>query len=309
MTRRIFCVCARITVFPLCRLDEEVKELERKKQSLLEQYKQKKRGSDSSQDGRSPSKKSSVDSGVLLSPPLQKRVVRLQEYEEAPAPQVLRTDSPPAGKSDAEAPVTTSSSLAPAHAHLHQTSPARKQSHDKINEMERRVKEELEADFNNTRRRDDTGLRGSSTNIAGTSHSPLHSMPDLPRQSPVLSEKWSHSTSSTAASSSADTRTHNTFSGFPPTSPTLPGAGRSGSFANKMKSDSNEWTEFACASVSGSSVEVGGSNKPFSVHPSSGETLSSSTNMSEFDPIKTAGSGNSSSAGTGSNSGDPSRSS
>lgn len=257
--------------------------MEKRKRSLLDHYKHKKRGSDSSQGSHSPSKKSSIDSGeVLLSPP-PKRVVRLQEYEEAAI--IPKSEGPaPSGKLEEPMPPHSRRTSSPTHS----------SGRDKISEMERRVKEELEVELT-TRGREEHSK--SSPNIIGGS-SPLHTTQDLPRQSPVLSEKWSH-----ASSSTSDTRPHtssmitaSSFSHFPPTSPTSTRSKKTSGFvdSNRHKlsshSDSNEWTEFAYASVSGSSVEVG--SKPFTVystHPGSGETV-----MSEFDPIKTASSGTSS---------------
>lgn len=239
--------------------------MEKKKQTLLDQYKHKKMGSDSSPGS---SKKSSVDLAEgLLSPPLQKRVVRLQEYEEAAIPAKIEVNS-----ASPKPEELTRSTHSP--------------SHDKISEMERRVKEELEVELTARGREEQSK---SSSSMVGINNSPRHSTPDLPRQSPVLSDKWVHHTSpSSSSSSSSDTRlphTSTAFGHFPPPSPTLSHSKKAG---HKLPphSDSNEWTEFACASVSGSSVEVG--SGPFSVystHPSSGETISS--NMSEFDPIKT----------------------
>ena len=324
-----------------------MKELERRRQGLLERYKQKKRGSDSSQDSQSPGKKSSVGSmEVLLSPPLAKRAVRLQEYQEATA----KTSGELSSEEPTPRPPSAMASNhhhhhhhtpSPTPHHYHASSPTPQQhgnarhSNEKITEMERRVKEELEAELTthgHTHRRGDEHFK-SSTGIGGTS--PLHSThaQDLPGRSPMVPHSDKRiSTSSSSSPSAAPAQpaftsgSHFTAPTSPPTShsrKTGSGFADCSSGARKKppfsQSDSNEWTEFASASVSGSSVEVGGGGARPSFplyagsHPPGPGGSQSGDNMSEFDPIKTASSStstittNSGAAGGSGNSDHPSR--
>ncbi len=329
----------------LFRVEEDMRELERRKQSLLMQYKQhKKRGSDSSSHGsQTPGKKSSVGSmeGVL-SPPLNKRVVRLREYEEGDL-SVSGTST----EKDAAAEGDPPTSHTPPNLNL------------KISEFERRVKEDLEAglsgrhhpqaatmtekgeELSSTPGLSQNWSKSSSLSASGGSGtSPLHLLPhhgggggapppsaststslvnsDLPRHSPGM-EKWSATSSSSSPSELNRTVPQHpsaqpTFCPFPlPTSPTMGGKARFSSSSGVptglsrnqafSHSDSNEWTEFACASVSGSSVEVGGGAVSTVSSPyvggggGGGGGGGSSEEISEFDPIRTRSNSNLSSAG------------
>lgn len=264
------------------RLDKEMKQLQRRKLSLIELYSERKRGSDTSQgsSGLGPSKKSSVCS--MDSPPLQKKVVRLQEYEEVEI-------QPVKGKGSLQDST---------RCHTHNM------SHDKIIEMERRVKEELEAGlstglatFRQPKRGEERGLSPSQTWSKGST-SPQHSSAS-DRHSPVIGKCGSGISTSevrpvgpshhaTAAGTPATFGHH-----YPPSSPPTNSArpGRSGFHDNGRRnvshSDSSEWTEFACASTSGGSVEVGGQLSS-SVYSSSNHLSSAGAiSMSEFDPIRT----------------------
>lgn len=247
-----------------------MQQLEMRKQSLMEAYDQRKRGSDSSQSssGLGHSKKPSVCSvDVLTSPPLQKKVARLQEYEEVSVK----------GK-------PSSSDSTPSHTH-----------NPKISEMEMRVKEELEAGLSTYRQQqhkrsdEQGGLSLAQTRGKGSSGggSPRHD-----RHSPV--NKWGGASTSPSEvrpspAHAVSSHTPPTFGHFPP-SPTATRPGRSGFHDGQksisLHSDSSEWTEFACASTSGGSVEVGGQLLS-SVYSSSNSGGRDSNNMAEFDPIST----------------------
>ena len=255
-----------------------MKQLEKRKQSLMNMCNQRKRGSDSSQgsSGIGPSKKSSVVSmdPLTSSPSFQKKVL-LQEYEEGELP--LR------GKKD------VSKRLSEDSGHPHS------ESHEKICEMERRVAEELEVELKQPlKRSEEQGALGVSRTWSKSSNftSPLHSSAS-DRHSPV--GRWTSPTPSEvhpAPSHTPPTFSHHHFPPLSPTATTHTDTGRSGFLDNRSRkvshSDSSEWTEFACASTSGGSVEVGGrlgsSVNSSSNHLSSKDTLS----MSEFDPISTS---------------------
>lgn len=238
-----------------------------------------KRGSDSSssQGSRTPNKKSSVCSVEALSSPplLHKRVVRLKEYEEGDVP--MKTEK-------------VSTSKAEAH-HSHNLNREK---------MEMRVKEELEMELSPHSRHHvaqapvttERGEEPSNTHMpqnwskSTAGNSPLHSSSS--RQYPTM-DKWGTTESrSNTAATATPMQSLSYFSPPPPPSPTSMHSSRSGFLDGSHSktvshSDSNEWTEFACASVSGSS-EVG--NRVYSSQPSSAEVLSVS--MSEFDPIRSS---------------------
>lgn len=255
------------------RVEKKIRQLEKRKQNLMEMYNQRKRGSDSSQgsSGIGPSKKSSVASMDPLQSPSSHKKVLLQEYEEG--------ELPLKGKKD----VSKRSSEDSGHPHS--------ESREKISEMERRVKEELEAEFKPKRAEDPSSLSASrSWSKVSNFTSPLHSSAS-DRHSPVVGGRWVSGGLSEVHP--VPSHTAPPPSGhFPPLSPTATAhleARRSGFHDNGRKvshSDSSEWTEFACASTSGGSVEVGG-QLGSSVY-SSRDTL---CGMSEFDPISTSISG------------------
>jgi hypothetical protein len=244
-----------------------MKQLEKRKRSLMELC-QRKRGSDCSQEssGLGPSKKSSVSSmDALNSPPLLKKVVRLQEYEEGEPPARRKSD---VGKGSPENPTL---------GHTHNGSRA------EISEMEERVKNDLE-----------TGLTGVYRTPKKNDEQGSQAWHRAPT-SPLLSDRQhSPGVARWGGSGSATSPTHHritaagavtappTFSHhFPPRSPPAHNNGSS-KFSH---SDSSEWTDFACVSTSGGSVEVGG-RLGSSVYSSSNNLSSNEAIiMSEFDPI------------------------
>lgn len=277
-----------------CRLDQELKQLERKKQSLVEQYIQKKRVSDSSSQGSShaPSKKTSVCSmDALNSPPLHKKVVRLQEYEE--------------GENSVNAIKEVAVGDSIAH-HAHDLN-----RDDKISEMERRVMEKLDASLSTSKQGKEAVISWSKGSMVSI---PLHPTATalLDRQSPVLA-KWAATTPPSDGKPTAPLTSQSPAFGLftpppPSSSPTSTvRPNRSGFHSSNSghksasHSDSSEWTEYACVSTSGGSVEVGGGGGGREVGGGGrlGSNSSSSSNqpsssgetalcVSEFDPIGTA---------------------
>lgn len=276
-----------------------MRELEKRKQLLLE----KKRGSDSTQGSYNTPSKKSMES--LLSPPLSKKVLRLQEYEEGGDTIKVGGD-------------TTRENRVPSSAHYSRTEEggerrgkeaerrgkeADHRGSDKLNEMERRLKERLEVELSLSTSRQESGSmfshgwsKGLPSPAMGTS--PMHSSDNT--RSPSLNS-WRNSTSPSDVRPGGG---HGTFGYCPlPTTTTTAlagGAGGSGhhphpsastgngsGFHDARKvishSDSSEWTEFACASTSSGSVEVGGQIGTVSTHSSSTPIRS----LSDFDPIST----------------------
>ena len=249
-----------------------MKELEKRKQRLLDQYTHRKRDSDSSSleslGHLTTSKKSSVGSmETPPSPPHHKRVVRLQEFEEGDTSETEQEASHP-----------------DRHTHY---SPGQ----DKVSEMEKRVKEELEVEL--TPQRLHPPDKGEELGGVMVHHNwPKRSGSSSPLVQPTIEqmplEKWNntHHSPSSPKTISQPYMTHFPSLSLQTSLQLGQGGGKTLQTGPRVvsHSDSNEWTDFACASVSGSSVEVGG---PLSSRPSSGEGSMSSTaaNMAEFDPI------------------------
>ena len=256
--------------------------MERKRQRLIKRYKL--TGSSSMESvGHLSSKKSSMGSVDLPMSPKSTRTVRLQEYEEG------------------ESALTNK--IGESHRTTQHPHP-----HPQLSEMEKRVTEQLEAEFT-TQHKNAPHSSADKVEERTQMCSPLHSTTDFSRNSPSHHDKWNISSSPVDARighTPSDTRTGNLMrtgnnqktgsSGhLQQVLSSAGGTGGSGFPGTVRHSDSNEWTEFACASVSGGSVEVGGGvgggsmgQLPhYSSRPSSGEgsVASSAANMSEFDPM------------------------
>lgn len=245
----------------MCRLEEEAKEVERKKQKLMDQYRQHKRGSGSSSldsSGHLASKKSSVDS-AMDSPTQHKRVLKIHEYEE--------------GDSSC--------------AYLHSTPPLPTQT-SKISELEERVKEDLDAGLTASPRQqltDKVEEFGAQWSKYSGSSGSLYSAGEISRHSPG---HWASPTSSPSEQGTTQPLPPQPLCSPAITASSSRQAGVGGEYVGGTRgegghfshADSEEWTEFTCASVSGSSVEATGvqfSSVGMEGHISSG--------MSEFDPI------------------------
>lgn len=186
-----------------------------------------------------------------------KRVVQVEAYEE---PGMLKVSKP--GE-------TTP------------TSHTRQHSNEKLNEMERRVKQELlEAGLSSSSQRTPERLgeqQWSGQQWSGHA-SPLTSEPMTGRGSGQ--EKWVepslHGSTYPHQHRSSSSPTTNMSQSVPAKSRVMP------------HHDSSDWTEFACASVSGSSVEVGGGGGGADCGQASHfNSEGSAANVSEFDPIPT----------------------
>ena len=327
-------------LFVCSRLEEQLRELEKRKQLLLE----KKRGSDSTQGSyNTPSKKSSICSmDSLLSPPLSKKVLRLQEYEEGGDTIKVGVDTikvavdtiKVGGDTIRENSSVHHSRTEEGERRVKEAEQHKKEADhrgDKIDEMERRLKESLEVELSTSRQ--ESGSMFSHSWSKGSS-SPMH-LSDSTR-SPSLNS-WRNSTSPSDVRAGSGHSNAHTFGHYPlppatattttgsghhpltpgsttatgsghypltpgptttagsghyplPTTTTTAGSGNyplpspalaSGSGFHDARriishSDSSEWTEFACASTSSGSVEVGGQIATTPIK-----------NLSDFDPIST----------------------
>ena len=257
----------------------------------------------------------------VLSPPLGKRVVRLREYEEGDA-------TVGGGSSEKDRSVKGVAAGEGDSPSLHATPPVLNERLTEFERrVKENLDVELRhPSHGSSDKGDDFGSasgiqqnwsKSSSLSASGGSGtSPLHPPlppsasaslmnPELSRHSPGWSSTASSSSPSdlrSAAAVGGSSQPPNFAPFATPTSPTprtqfsvhAAAGGSTGRGVGRKPaggvthSDSNEWTEFAYASVSGSSVEVGGvynnSSSSSSSKKGNGEMLNS---MSEFDPIRT----------------------